>query len=353
MHHIRSWFPTVAIAMLAACGQAPQNTGSQPAAAPATISVKSVALADRVEIPGTVIGSEHAELASRNGGQVTRVAVTAGERVVRGALLLEVDPAASKAVLAEAQARAAAAQADADQAARDFQRYAALYKEKAVSPHEFEEIQHRRTVTAAAAQAAATAVAAARTELGYAVIRAPFAGVVAAKNVRAGDYAVPGAPLIVLDGGRPQVEAQVGETLFATITLGEEVPVTVDSRRYRARVSERVAAADPVTRTHLIKLDLPADAEVASGAYANIGFPLAPHTALVVPTTAVLRRAGLDSVFVVNAGGLATLRLVRIGAAHGGETEILAGLAAGERVVAAPGPDFDNGTRVAPANANP
>jgi multidrug efflux system membrane fusion protein len=352
MHLIRSLFLTLAIAVTAACGRAPQNLGSQPAAAPATVSVKSVVLTDTVETPGTVIGSEHAELASRHGGQVTRVAVTAGERVVRGALLLEVDPAASEAALAAAQAHAAAAQADAEQAKRDFRRYEALYKERAVSPHEFEEMQRRRTVTAAAAQAADTAVAAARTELSYAVIRAPFTGVVAAKSVRAGDYAAPGAPLIVLDGGRPQVEAEVGETLFTRVTLGEKVLVTVDGRRYHARVSERVAAADPVTRTHLVKLDLPADAEAASGAYANIAFPLAPHAALVVPATAVLRRAGLDGVFVVNAAGIAGFRLVRVGAMHGDQTEILAGLAAGERVVSKPGPGFDNGTRVAPANTN-
>ncbi|MBU6469479.1 MAG: efflux RND transporter periplasmic adaptor subunit [Gammaproteobacteria bacterium] len=352
MYPIRSLFLTVAIAVLAACGRAPQNLASQPAAAPATVSVKSVVLTDTVEIPGTVIGSEHAELASRNGGQVTRVAVAAGQHVARGALLLEVDPVASEAALAEVRARAAAAHADAEQAERDFQRYEALYKEKAVSPHEFEEMQHRHTVTAAAAQAADTAVAAARTELSYAVIRAPFAGVVAAKNVRAGDYAAPGAPLIVLDGGRPQVEAQVGESLFTRVTLGEEVFVTVDARRYRARVIERVSAADPVTRTHLVKLDLPVDAKVASGAYASVTFPLARHTTLIVPASALLQRAGLDGVFVVNADGVATFRLVRAGATHGNNIEILAGLAAGERVVAAPGPEFDNGTRVAPANTN-
>ena len=342
----------IAVTALAACGRAPRSVASLAHAAPATVGVKSVELTDWVKTPGTVIGSEHAELASRNGGRVTRVAVAAGERVGGGALLLEVDPAASEAALADAEARAAAAHADADQAELDFRRYDALYKEKAVSPREFEEMQHRRTVTAAAAQAANAAVAAARTELSYAVIRAPFAGVVAAKNVRVGDYAAPGMPLIVLDGGRPQIEAQVGEALFATIALGEEVPVTVDSKLFSARVSERVSAADPVTRTHLVKLDLPASAGVASGAYANIAFPLTQHTALVVPTSAVLRRAGLDGVFVVSADGVAAFRLVRVGDVQDGETEILAGLAAGERVVAAPGPDFDNGTRLAPANVH-
>lgn len=338
-----------AITALAACGRAPQG-GTPAAAAPfATFTVKSVELTDAVETPGTVIGSEHAELASRNGGRVTRVAITAGQRVARGALLLEVDPAAGEAAVAAAAARAAAARADADQAERDFQRYDSLYKEQAVSVHEFEEVRDRRATSAAAAQAADSALAATRTELGYAVMRAPFAGVVAAKNVRAGDYAAPGAALIVLDGGRPQVETQVGEALLAATHLGEAVSVTVGAQSYSAHVVERVAAADPVTRTHLVKLDLPADAKVASGAYASVAFPLAQRTALVVPNSALLQRAGLNGVFVVNADGVAAFRLVRAGAAQGGLTEILAGLAAGERVVSAPGPDFDNGTRVAPA----
>lgn len=348
MKSVRLLLAIFVITALAACGRAPQG-GTPVAAAPfATFTVKSVELTDTVETPGTVIGSEHAELASRNGGRVTRVAVADGQHVARGALLLEVDPTADAAAVAAAVARAAAAHADAEQAERDFQRYDTLYKEQAVSLHEFEEVRDRRETSAAAAQAADSALAAARTELGYAVMRAPFAGVVAAKNVRAGDYAAPGAPLIVLDGGRPQVETQVGEALFAAIKFGEAVTVSVGQHSYTARVIERVAAVDPVTRTHLVKLGLPTDAQAPSGAYASVAFPLAQSTALMVPTSALVQRAGLDGVFVVSADGVAALRLVRAGAAHDGLTEILAGLAAGERVVAAPGPDFDNGTRLGP-----
>lgn len=346
MHYARLSILAPAAILLVACGRGPATGSVAAGASPATVLVKSIVVTDTVTTPGTVVGSEHAELASRAGGRVTRVAVNAGERVARGQLLLEVDPSASEAQVAQAQAQAATARADADQAARDFARYQALYKEKAVSLHEFEEMRDRREVTAAAAAAAATALGAARTALGYAVIRAPFAGVVAAKNVRAGDFAAPGAPLIVLDGGTPEIETRVGEALLASVHLGEDVAVTVDGQQYPARVIERVSAADPVTRTHLVKLALAADTSLASGTYASVAFPLATRPALVVPTSAVLERAGLAGVFVVNAEGFAAYRLVRTGALHGSDTEILAGLALGERVVAAPGPLFDNGTRV-------
>lgn len=335
--------------LLAACGRSPQSTAAATLAPVATTVVRSVALAASVETPGTVIGSEHAALASPRGGRVTRVAVVAGEQVAKGALLLEVDPEAGEALLADAEARAAAANATAAQAARDFERYRALYQAKAVSPHEFEEIERAHVSSAAAARAAATAVAAARVALGYSVIRAPFAGVVATKNVRAGDFAAPGETLLVLDGGQPQVETQVGETLLAAIRIGETATVNIAGHEYPARVVERVAAADPVTRTHLIKLDLPRDAQVPSGAYASVAFALAAHPALVVPATAVVQRAGLEGVFVVNTQGQAAFRLVRAGATADARTEILAGLVAGERVVTEPGLAFDNGTPVAAA----
>lgn len=352
MYSPRTLLLLVLASSLAACGRNPQGAVAPTFAPTATTIVRSVSLAASVEIPGTVIGSEHADLASQRGGRVTRVAVAAGERVPKGALLLEVDPEAGEAMLADAEARAAAANATAVQAARDFERYRALYREKAVSPHEFEEIERERTTSAAAARAAGTAVAAARMALGYAVIRAPFTGVVAARNVRAGDFAAPGATLVVLDGGQPQVETQVGATLLVAIQLGETASVRAGGREYPARVVERVAAADPVTRTHLVKLDLPRDAEVPSGAYASVAFALAAHPALVVPATAVVQRAGLEGVFVVNTQGQAAFRLVRAGATADGRTEILAGLATGERVVTEPGLAFDNGTPVAAAGGH-
>lgn len=338
-----------ALALLAACSHSRSGESAAGATVRATVITVAVApLAQSVSVPGVVIGSQHAELASSAGGRVTRVYVSAGQRVARGARLVDVDPAAGRAALAQAQAQDAAARAAAQQAARDFKRYQALYAEHAVSPREFEEMQHRHATTAAAAQAADAALAAARAALGYAELRAPFAGMVAAKNVRSGDFAAPGAPLIVLDGGRPQVETRVSGEMLRAIKPGERAAVDIDGRNLSATVIERVTAADPVTHTHLVKLALPQSAAVNSGAYASVSFVVGSHAALAVPDAAVIERAGLTGVFVVDDKNRAHFRMVRVGAVRGGFSDILAGLSAGERVVAAPGAEMGNGTRVQP-----
>jgi len=339
----------LALALLTACSRGrPGETTAGATVRAAVITVTVAPLAQSVSVPGVVIGSEHAELASSAGGRVTRVYVSAGQRVARGARLVDVDPAAGRAALAQAQAQDAAARAAAQQAAHDFKRYQALYTEHAVSPQEFEEMQHRHATTAAAAQAADAALDAARAALGYAELRAPFAGVVAAKNVRSGDFAAPGSPLIVLDGGRPQVETRVSSEMLREIKPGDRAEVDIDGHNLSGTVIERVTAADPVTHTHLVKLALPQSAAVNSGAYASVSFVVGSHAALAVPDTAVIERAGLTGVFVVDDKNRAHFRMVRVGSARGGFSDILAGLAAGERVVVAPGAEMGNGTRVQP-----
>ena len=338
-----------ALVLLAACSHSrPGETAPDAAVRATVIAVTAAPRAQSVSVPGVVIGSEHAELASSAGGRVTRVYVSAGQRVARGARLVDVDPAAGRAALAQAQAQDAAARAAAQQATRDFKRYQALYAEHAVSSREFEEMQHRHATTAAAAQAADAALDAARAALGYAELRAPFAGVVAAKNVRSGDFAAPGAPLIVLDGGRPRVETRVSGEMLREIKPGERAEVDIDGHNLSGTVIELVAAADPVTHTHLVKLALPPGAAVNSGAYASVGFVVGSHAALAVPDTAVIERAGLTGVFVVDDKNRAHFRMVRAGTARGGFSDILAGLSAGERVVVAPGAEMGNGTRVQP-----
>ncbi len=339
----------LALALLTACSHSrPGETAAGAALRAVVITVAVTPLAQSVSVPGVVIGSEHAELASSAGGRVTRVYVSAGQQVTRGARLVDVDPAAGRAALAQAQAQDAAAHAAAEQAARDFQRYQALYTEHAVSPREFEEMQHRHATTAAAAQAADVMLAAARAALGYAELRAPFAGVVAAKNVRSGDFAASGAPLIVLDGGSPQVETRVSGEMLRQIKPGERAEVDIDGHHWSGTVIERVSAADPVTHTHLVKLALQKGAAVNSGAYASVRFVVGNHAALAVPDTAVIERAGLTGVFVVDDKNRAHFRMVRVGAARGGFSDILAGLSPGERVVVAPGAEMGNGTRVQP-----
>jgi hypothetical protein len=97
---------------------------------------------------------------------------------------------------------------------------------------------------------------------------------------------------------------------------------------------------DADARTFLVKITLPDTAGLHSGTFGRARFSGSRRQALVVPPDAVVRQGQVTSVFVVN-DGVAYQRLERVR-----DTEILAGLSAGETVVVSPVPGLADGRRV-------
>jgi RND family efflux transporter MFP subunit len=191
---------------------------------------------------------------------------------------------------------------------------------------------------------------AAEIALGETRITAPATGVVVDRRAEPGDLAVPGQPLLVLDDPRAyRLEAVVGESAVGRVQIGQTVPVVVDSlgRTLPGRVAEIIPAADPASRTVTVKLDLPADPGLRTGLFGRARFPAGERQALLIPLTALIERGQLTSTYVVDAQGVARLRLVTAGARYGDRVEILSGLDAGERIVVEGAPRLSDGASVA------
>ena len=351
-----------AAALLAALGlgfsiiiAAPTKRDTQamaPPAAPVTVAEATEAeWPTIVNIPGTVSAVDTANLASRAGGWVTRVLVDAGARVAKGDLLAEVGAVDLHSQLVQAQARVATANASYGEASAEEIRYRTLNREQSVSTEQYQTMERNFLAAKAELDAATVALAAAETDLNYAEIRAPFAGIVALKNVWSGDYAAAGATLFVVAGNTPEIRAQAGPATYAALKVGAKAVVAVDGKKLPAVVTALVDAADPQTHTHLIKLRLAGAATAPYGAYAEVRLDLGKFRAITVPETALTVRAGLLSVFAVGKDHRAHLRLVRTGERENGQVAIMAGLNVGDTVIAAPSADLDNGALVAPKPA--
>ncbi len=285
--------------------------------------------------PASVVAETQVRMASRLMGYIRVIDVAEGQRVAVGQRLFSIDPVDAQGQVD--QARAALRQAEDAQAdARlEYQRFAALLKEEAVTRQQYDKVKLQADIAESRVAQAKAALASAGNQLRYATVTAPIAGVVTAKLARAGDLAAPGQPVLVLENpDRLQIETQVPEHLFKTLKPGNEVPVEVDGIEgtLTARVARLSPAADPVSRTFLVKLDVAAPG-LRSGLFARALFPLGAREALTVPETAWVRRAGIDGVFVVDADDVARFRMVRFGERRGGRVEVQAGLVAGERVV--------------------
>jgi multidrug efflux pump subunit AcrA (membrane-fusion protein) len=171
---------------------------------------------------------------------------------------------------------------------------------------------------------------------------APFDGVIMKKFVEVGDTMQPGQPLlkyadveylqIVVDvPGRLRPGLSEGMMLWAELDVGSKVvPV---------RVAQIFPMADAQRHTVTIKFDLP-QGESAPGMYAKVLVPdmNAPARANpVIPATAIRYNGSLPGVYVADAEGKPTLRLIRVGEElPGGYKTVLSGLQAGERVLRNP-----------------
>jgi RND family efflux transporter MFP subunit len=282
--------------------------------------------ADGVEyVPAAVAAPQRATLGARIAAAVVALPFQEGERVTRGAVVVRLDDAALRS--AESAAEIASKVADADLA-----RMEALLVKGVVAPREHDGARAR----AAGARAALTGV---RDDLSYAVLRAPFDGVVATRPVHVGDVVAPGAPLLEIEGaGGLEIRATVRATLVASMRPGEKVTCRVDGQAaaVTAIVRSISPAADPATHRVELRADLAPAPGLRSGLFARVAIPRPDSAArLTVPAGAIVLRGGLSGIFVVSDGS-ARLRWVAAGESRDGATELRAGAEAGERLVLDP-----------------
>ena len=369
MKRFLSLFPVLISGLLLGCSHG-SNPASEPpptVRAPVVRSVSAL-VPQLIQSTGTVHAKETAVISVQVPATIRQVLVRAGDRVRAGQLLVSLDSAVLQSALEQASAGEAAAQkqqmaaqTQALLAAQTLARYQVLKDQKSVSPQEFDEVEKRSeaaqlqvAVYVAQSQQAKAAVAGARTQLGYAALRAPFSGVVTARTADPGTLAAPGVPLLQIDRDGPlQVDTNVDESLIAAIHLGMKLPVSVEviqSTNLIGTVAEILPAADPSSRSFLVKLDLPGVENLRAGMYATAAIPGAAKPAILVPQSAVVLRGSLACVYALDANGLAQLRYVTTGNRHDDRIEILSGLAAGETLVDSPGDRDLAGKKIEPAN---
>jgi RND family efflux transporter MFP subunit len=320
----------------------------------ALITAQETTVPDWLEAIGTVQSVQKSAVSSQIMGNIVEIRAHEGDRVRAGQVLAVIDDTQPRAAVAQASAALAAANNEVTLAESDFafakstlSRYQQLFDKKSVSPQEFDEVKARcaaasarRDLARAEQERASAALTQAQVSLSYTRIRAPFTGLITQKLADVGTLATPGMPLFSMeDTRRYRLEAAVDENDIGLAHLGTPVPVFVDSLGNAAvagRVAQIVPAADPASRSFVVKIDLPADAGLRAGLFGRAHFLRSRREALLIPRSAAVQRGQLQGVYVVGSDGVASLRYVTLGSTENDEVEVLSGLQAGERVIAAP-----------------
>ncbi len=321
--------------LLAGCGRDPAHAQAKadlPAAKVAVTTVRTENLPVITEATGTVRPVQRARLASKVMGTIEEIPVVLGQRITRDEVLARIS-------VGEISARVAGARSELRAVVRDLERERTLLSKGASTSDTVKSLEDRQASAEAALKEA-------EVMLGYAIIRAPFDGVVARKLADAGDLASPGAPLIEIEElGSFEIEASLPDSAAARLKAGAslEVEIPVAGLRLEAAITEISPAADPQARTVPIKLAVPAGTAVRSGQFARIHVPGTPLPTRLVPRSAVSTFGQMERVFAVTADNRARLRLVKTGRQRGDRVEILSGLEDGERIVNAPSPSLRDG----------
>ena len=330
----------------------------------ATIVAQKTTIPDWLDAVGTVEAAQTSQVASQMMGTIVQINAREGDRVRKGQVLAVIDDAQPRAALEQATAalnaaknQVIAANSQYALAQATLQRYQQLYATKSVSAQEFDEVRARsqsaragRDMAQAGEAQANAALAQAQTSFSYTRVRAPFDGVITEKKVDVGTLAAPAMPLLTIEDTRHyRLEATLDESDIALARLGQLVPVTLDAlgkAPLSGRVVQVVPAADPASRSFIVKIELPRDPRIRSGLYGTARFPRGERSALLIPQTAAVERGQLRGVYVVESNGIAELRYVALGKLAGANIEVLSGIAPGERLIADPGSLEFSGKRI-------
>jgi len=340
----------MAIALMG-CGSHEETQQDAGPARAMAAQVQTVALSGQAALhqaPASVVAEQQAQVASRLMGYIRSIDVEEGQQVRQGQRLFSIDPVDIQGQVEQARASLQQAEDAQKDAKLEFERFSALLKEEAVTRQQFEKMKLQYDIANSRVTQAKAGLNSAGHQLSYATVTAPFSGVVTRKLAEAGNLATPGQPVLTLENPRNlQILTHIPEAVFKTLKLGTPVMVEVDGQPapIQARVAQLSPAADPVSRLFQVKLDTAAPG-LKSGLFARALFPEGERQVLAVPQSALVVRAGIEGVFVVNPAGLAEFRMIRKGAAYQGHVEIQAGLNPGERIVTEGAQRLESGDKI-------
>jgi RND family efflux transporter MFP subunit len=286
-----------------------------------------------VQLLGEVRPNQQVALYAKVGGYVKALRADIGDRVAAGQVLAELE--VPELIADEARTRAELALAELE--------HRRLQEAAKQAP----DLVPRQQVDAAAAKLAVAKAAQERnaTLLGFAMIRAPFAGVISRRSVDVGAFvpaatgggAGPAALFVLTDFATVRVQAALPESEAGLAAPGQPVSVLAEAagaKPYASQLTRLSGVLENPSKTMLIESVLPnPDGALKPGMYANVRLGIETHRGVrLLPLTAVIMEKAVATAYVHEAGK-ARRRVLKAGFNDGANLEILDGLKPDEDVL--------------------
>ncbi len=314
---------------------------------------------------GYVVAQRKAAVASKATGRLEYLGVVEGDKVKKDDILARIESADIRAQLDQAKANLKLNEAELYNARQTLDRQKTLLEKGLTTQAEFDAAEARYRSVLASIDVAKAAQAGAAVALENTLIRAPFDGTVLTKNADVGEMVAPmaagagsrSAVVTIADMTSLQVEADVSESNIERITPDQSCEITLDAypeSRYAGYVSKIVPTADRAKATVMVKVAFQSyDSRVLPEMSAKVLFltkalsssETSSKPVLTVSSKAVVSRDGESVAFAV-VDNKAVAVPVSVGRTMGSSVEILRGLSAGDKVIAAITDEIRDGTSV-------
>ena len=331
--------------VLISCQKSVEKKSTEEAFKPTPVKVYKVKrqkISEKLTYTATLEAWKRQAITPDISGKVARIYVAEGERVKKGQVLAELDTRSIRLQLEQAEAALAMARANFEDASRNLERMERLFLEKAVSEQQLEKVRLAYEAARAQKEQAEAAVNLARHALDVSIMKAPFDGVIASKNLEEGDvinpmmggFSASSAVLTLVDYSKIKVRFEVSPADALRLARGQKIyleSALFPDKQFEGLITVVNTSADPQTKKFRVEalVENP-ELLLKPGTFARIILEVSTReSSLAVPQRAVLE----NSYVMVVEGNRAVKKMVTLGLRNTDLVEIVSGLSEGELVV--------------------
>ena len=304
-----------------------------------TMPVENRDFEHKVDVRGTVQSRSNVIISAESPAAVQQVHVVEGQQVKKGQLLVTQDAEILKKNIQELESSL-------DLAKTIFERQAKLWEQNIGTEVQYLEAKNRK-------ESLELKLSTTRTQLSKTKIRAPFDGIVDMVNIRVGEMAQPGMPVIrLVSMSRMYIKADVSESFVGKFRKGQDVEVYFPSTdvRLKSTVKAIGLVINPNNRTFELEVSIPDGLKVKPNMITVLSLAdYEQDNAMVVPTKIIQSDRMGKFVFKVEKEGETTQvkrQDVELGITYGNDTEIKTGLNPGDELVVKGGLGLKDGNQV-------
>jgi len=343
--------------ILNSCGEEKKEATVEAAPVIETFDLKKEKLSSQISLPAELSGFRQVDLYAKVASYVQDLKVDIGSQVTEGQVLIQLEAPEISSQLAAAQSRLHSLEAVYTGSNANYNRILETSKvEGTISKNDLDQALARKSSDYAQLQAARASVREIQVNQSYLQIRAPFTGIVTARNVNTGAYVGPQGkgsdlPLLtVQDQKKLRLAVSVPEMYTGYLNDGDEMSFTVRSLpndTFKAKIQRMSGALDLRLRSERVEMDvINKDSKLLPGMVAEVLLPLnAKDSTFVVPKSAIINTA--EGIFVIRVKDNKTQRVaVKKGRDDDENTEVFGDLTLNDKLVKQASEELKDGTDI-------